>query len=354
MTDGPRAVIRLDALRHNFAVLKSQAPEARVIAPVKANAYGHGLVRVAQELAGADCLAVARLGEAEALRASGVSSSILLLAGVVNAQGLDRAAELRCSLVVHTDAQVALLEKGGASIERVWLKVDTGMRRLGVMPDQVPPLIARLEACAAVGQVGLMTHLANADVPGDPHTRAQLDVFRDLAQQFDGEVSVANSALTLTGLGEFAAWIRPGISLYGVSPFADRDAPELRPVMQLETCLLDVKAIREGDAVGYGGRWRAPSDTLLGIAAIGYGDGYSRHLPSATPALVNGRRVGVAGRVSMDLMALDLGSGAQDEIGDAVVLWGDALPVEEIAGCGDTIPYALLTGVADRVPRVYR
>lgn len=363
MTESPRAVIRLDALRTNFELISQAAAGSRVIAVVKANAYGHGLLPVARELQGADCLAVARLVEAQRLRKNGVDTPILLLSGVADRTELELAAELRCDLVVHSAGQVALVAGSGRAIERVWLKVDTGMHRLGIAPADVPGCVADLRAGGSAEAVGLMTHMANADDPGDAMNRRQLEAFAEVTKGFDGDVSVANSALVFSLAEEFAdpgrwgnrgtVWVRPGIALYGISPFARRAVDGLQPVMRLETRLLDVKPMAAGEAVGYGGTWSAERDTRLGIAAIGYGDGYPRHLPSGSPVLVGGRRAALAGAVSMDLLAIDLGPDAQATAGERVVLWGDGLPVEEVARCAGTIPYTLVTGVAERVTRSY-
>lgn len=330
------------------------------MAAVKANAYGHGLLPVARALTDADALAVARLSEALALREGGIATPILLLSGVACREDLKTSAHLDCWLVVHSLAQVELLEQAGEPIERVWLKIDTGMRRLGVKPEDVPGAVARLKACDRVAALGLMTHLANADDPDDGLNERQVERFMVLAEDADLELSLANSASILARAHKDWAeqgipagtWVRPGLALYGASPFGvSMDA--LRPVMQLETALLDVKPISAGDAVGYGSTWRAPQDTVLGVAAVGYGDGYSRHLPSGTPVLVNERQASLAGRVSMDLIAIDLGPDAKDRSGDRVVLWGEDLPVEQIARCAGTIAYTLLTGVTARVPREY-
>lgn len=364
MSFGARAEIRLDALRANLDRLRSAAPDAKVIAAVKANAYGHGIETVARALEDVECLGVARLSEAARLRRAGIDGSILLMSGVLDTDELGQAVTLGCDLVVHTGEQVELLESARVPPRRVWLKVDTGMRRLGVDCDAVPALAERLRNAGSVGPVGLMTHLANADDLADPASSRQFERFEKLTRGFDGDVSVANSA-ALLGWGDDIAdpgrwgnagevWIRPGISLYGISPLVGKSAIELglRPVMQFETVLLAVKPIAAGSRVGYGGTWRADTDTVLGIAAAGYGDGYSRFLPSGTPVLVNGRRVPVAGVVSMDLVALDLGPGAAASVGDPVVLWGDGLPVEEVASFAGTIPYALVTGVIDRAGRL--
>lgn len=360
MSFGARAELRLEALKHNFELLRSRVPGSRVLAAVKANAYGHGIVAVAKALPDADAFAVARLVEAESLRNAGIETEIVLMGGVIDEAELQRAADLDCDLVVHTEHQVDLLARLTEGSFRIWFKVDTGMHRLGVYPDDAGPMLDRLADMAVVRRLGLMTHLANADDLGDDASRHQFDRFAALADGFDGDVSVANSAALLGWETDVRidarwsvkgdTWIRPGVSLYGVSPLAGHSAISLglQPAMNFETTLIAVKPLAAGERVGYGGVWRAPLDTVLGIAAAGYGDGYSRVIPPNTPVLVNGRRAGLAGVVSMDLLAIDLGPGAKDVIGDPVRLWGEGLPVEEIAASAGTTSYSLVTGVRDR------
>ncbi len=360
MSFGARADIRLEALEHNYKLLKSRVPGCRVLAAVKANAYGHGIVPISRALPDVDALAVARLVEAETLRSAGVDTEIVLMGGVLNDAELNRAADLRCDLVVHSVYQADLLSQCRSGSFRVWLKIDTGMHRLGIYPDAVPTLADRLRDMPVVRRLGLMTHLANADDVGDDTSGEQFDRFAALAEGFDGDVSVANSAALLgwaddvridarwQATGE--TWIRPGISLFGVSPLSGHTAASLGlvPVMNFEAPLIAVKPLAAGERVGYGGVWRASRDTMLGIAAAGYGDGYSRVIPPDTPVLINGRRAAIAGVVSMDLLAIDLGPDATDTVGDTVRLWGEGLPVEEIAEYAGTTAYALVTGVRDR------
>lgn len=366
MSFGARAEIRLGALRHNLERLKRPMPGARVLAAVKANAYGHGLVTVSRALdADVDALGVARIPEARRLREAGIRSPIVLLGGVLARDELASAIDLRCDLVVHSEYQVAMLESAdGVRLDRVWLKVDTGMRRLGVEPGDAPGFIDRLHRTKAARSLVLMTHFANADDLADDTSLRQIERFRGLTAGFEGDIAIANSA-AICGWSERVGasadwqhsgetWIRPGISLYGISPLKGHSAEALglEPVMHFVTELIAVKPIRAGDRVGYGGTWRAGRDTRLGIIAAGYGDGFSRALPSGTPVLVNGRRVPLAGRVSMDLAAVDLGPDSGDAVGDPVVLWGEALPVEEIAACAKTVAYTLVCGVIDREGRV--
>lgn len=361
MSFGARAVIRLDALSHNLKRIREAAPGARVMAVVKANAYGHGLVPVARKLATADGFAVARLPEALELRAAGISQPITVLSGVFSRDELERAAEHRVDIVVHDAVQLAWLE---APLERpvtAWLEIDTGMNRLGFPAADARDLIERLHSSPAIGELRLMTHFAEADDLDGPVTPAQLERFRDAAERFAGDIGIANSPALLgwpdiasgplrTESGGADYWVRAGIALFGISPYAGRTAAELglQPVMQFEARLIAVKPLAKGGRVGYQGRYVSPRDSTLGVIAAGYGDGYTRHFRDGTPVLVNGRRVPLIGHVSMDLATVDLGPDAEDRVGDIAVLWGDGLPVEEVAPWADAIPYELVCGVMNR------
>jgi len=354
---GARALIKLGALKHNLQVIRDKAKDTRVMAVVKANAYGHGMLEVADALSDADSLAVARVTEAQALRDAGIESPVVILEGVFTAGELGVAASSNCEIVVHCMEQLELLEQLGAVHLAVWLKFDTGMNRLGFPVSQADALIDRARKCSAIGKLRLMSHLANADERNDDTTHKQLRLFQSISENFDGDVSIANSAgifgwpdTSLAPSGDI--WIRPGISLYGISPFKGASGADLglRPVMQFRSQLISVKPISAGERVGYCGAWEAARDSIIGIIAAGYGDGYSRFLPTGTPVLVNDRRVALAGRVSMDMIAVDLGPGASDAVGDPALLWGEGLPVEEIADQAGTIPYQLVCGVMNREP----
>ncbi len=360
MSFGARALIRLGAIRHNFQLLKERAKGARMMAVVKANAYGHGLLPVARCLDEADCLAVARLTEAEILRADGIKTPIAMLGGVLAEEDLAKALQLDLQLGVHTAEQVEWLERYGQANVTAWLKIDTGMNRLGFRPHEAPEMIARLQQSAAVSELNLMTHFASADDVEDPETASQIERFTRIIDGFEGDISIANSAAILAWQGELEVfakqrsdgklWVRPGLALYGISPFPDKCGADLglKPAMRFESQLVAVKPLSKGEAVGYGGTWHAAHDTVLGIVAAGYGDGYTRFIPTGSPVIVNGRHVRIAGVVSMDLTAVDLGPNATDRPGDPVLLWGDELPVEEVAIHAGTIPYQLICGVSNR------
>jgi len=347
------AVLDMTAISHNLARVRARAPRSKVMAVIKSNAYGHGLIRFAHALSEADAFAVARVEEGIALRKEGVRQRIAVLGGFILREELELHAFYDLEPVIHSLLQVALLEtislKKGVA---VWLKLDTGMHRLGVGTEEFELCYRRLSYCHSVKQpIALMTHLAKADVLNDPATERQIKLFHAHVGSLPGERSIANSAGLLAWQNALTEWVRPGIALYGASPFPHRTAREdgLRPVMTLRTRLIAIKQMKAGDAIGYGGDWICPHPTRAGVAAIGYGDGYPRHAASGTPVLVRGKRVPLIGRVSMNLISLDLTDCPETEVGDTVTLWGQDLPIEEIARHAGTIPYQLLCNVTPSV-----
>lgn len=352
------AVARLDreALRHNLQRARAAAPEASVFAAIKAQGYGHGLAFCADALADAcEGFGVASTDEGIALREAGLDAHrICILNGPVDADELRACAAHDLEPLVHQQWQARALADGvpGRGV-RVWLKVDSGMGRVGVRPGDAREWHARLAACTAVRPpVGLMTHMASADERDCDFTRRQWATFTRAAEGLDGPRSAANSACVLGWPETHADWIRPGIMLYGCSPFIEGAEPalDLRPVMTLATRLIAINHLEAGHAVGYGRTYHCPEDMPVGVAAIGYGDGYPRHAANGTPVLVRGRRVPLAGRVSMDKITLDLRSVPDAAVGDEVVLWGRGLPIEDVAHAADTIGYELLCGMHGRVP----
>lgn len=351
---GPVARVDLDALRHNLARVRWAAPRSKVMAVVKADAYGHGMREVASALADADAFAVARVEEGVALRRAGLAGRIVILEGLAAAPELALALSADLEPVIHHPGQIALLRtglRGAAHGLRCWLKVDSGMNRLGFRPEEVAEAMTALRAVPGVVVYGIMTHLANGDRRTDPTTREQLARFAPAVAGLGLPTSIGNSAGILGWPEAQGEWVRPGIMLYGASPFADSTAQAdgLRPVMTLRTRLIAVRSCRGGEPVGYGGTWRCPEDMPVGVAAVGYGDGYPRHAPSGTPVLVGGRRVPVIGRVSMDMLTIDLRESPGAREGDSVVLWGEGLPAEEIAGASGTIAYELFCRLTRRV-----
>lgn len=348
-----RAVIDPGALRHNLARVRVVAPRSRIMAVIKANAYGHGVVTTARALSAADAFAVARIEEGLALRAAGFGHRILLLEGVFGREQLEAALEHRFDLMVHSFEQLELLE-GGLSGRGVcaWMKIDSGMNRLGFRPEQFAEAYGRLRRLRGVEpDPTLVTHLANADDRGDGMTPAQVATFERVTEGLPGSRSIANSAAVLAWPRTHADWVRPGLMLYGVSPFQQGSGPDigLQPAMALETEVIAVKSVREGETVGYGGSWRALRETRMAVAAVGYGDGYPRGTPSGTTVHVGGRSAPLIGSVSMDMIALDVTNVPPVAVGDVVTLWGRDLPVEELARRVGTIPYELICGVSQRV-----
>ncbi len=311
-------------------------------------------MRAARALA-SDVFAVACVEEALILREAGIEQPILLLEGVFEAAELPLCARHGLEIAVHYPDQARMLEVARLETPvRAWLKIDTGMHRLGLDPDTVAAMAQRLRDCPSVRpELGMMSHLARADERDSDYTRQQLQTFEIATSGLNGPRSLANSAGVLGWPQTHFDLVRPGIMLYGASPFVDSLAPDeaLRPVMTLHTRLITIKRLHKGDPVGYGGTWSCPEDMDVGVAAVGYGDGYPRHAPSGTPVLLNGREAALIGRVSMDMISLDLRRHPEARIGDPVVLWGEGLPVERVAQAAGTISYTLLCGVTARVPR---
>ena len=360
MTRLIRALIDSAALRHNLGTVRAYAPGAKVMAVVKANAYGHGLVSTALALADADAFAVARLEEGIALRSAGVRAPIVLLEGVFSAEQLAEASHHGFELVVHDPQQLRLLESyKGSRRFIVWIKVDTGMNRLGFRTEAFAAALERLRALAVPAlELRVMTHLARADEREESMTRTQLERFEatlsaaGLTGSHRLATSIGNSAGTLGWPAAHGDWVRPGLALYGVSPFQDEPAGKfgLKPVMTLETSVLTVREVKRGESVGYAGAWRAQRDSAIAILAAGYGDGLPRHLANGTPVLIGGTRYPLVGRVSMDMIAVDVTDAPRIVAGNRGIVWGGGLPVEEIASHADTIAYELLCGVSQRVP----
>jgi len=348
-----QAIINLSACRHNLFVAKQAAPKSRCIAVIKANAYGHGMVKIAQALNDADAFAVARISEAIELREADISKPIVLLEGFSSKGELELIAQYKLDSVIHSEEQINLLEGFESSLINIIIKIDTGMHRLGYMPEDVTEVYHRLQQCRCVDKnITLMTHFSNADDKHDGKTLKQIEVFYQSIEGLPGsKLSLSNSAGILGWPQSHASWSRPGIMLYGVSPFINSKASEhnLKPVMTLKSQLIAVKVVKEGEAIGYGGTYVCDKDMTVGIVATGYGDGYPRHAKTGTPVLVNGKRSQLLGRVSMDMICVDLSGQQNAKINDPVILWGEGLAIEEVADSADTIAYELLCSVTSRV-----
>lgn len=345
------ATIHPGALRHNLDRVRQCAPQSRILAVVKANAYGHGLERACSALAAADGFAVLGLGEALALRMQGWTQTILLLEGVFAAEELVLAAEHGIAVVVHHDRQIEMLAH--TALPRplaVFLKMNSGMNRLGFAPENYRSALSRLQAMENVADITLMTHFATADEDGG--IAEQLGVFNAATAGLGQARSLANSAAVLRHASSHADWVRPGIMLYGASPFADTSAAEfgLQPAMTLQSEIIAVQQLAPGQGVGYGQQFVAEQPTRLGVVACGYADGYPRHAPTGTPVAIAGRMTHTLGRVSMDMLCVDLTALPEANVGAPVELWGRQVPVDDVARAAGTVGYELLCAVAPRVP----
>ncbi|MBE9561135.1 MAG: alanine racemase [Proteobacteria bacterium] len=351
MSDSPashwrRASVTLNsnALSNNLKRVREFSPECQVMAVIKANGYGHGMLSVAKQLEGADLFAVAMPEEAFALRASGCQKPVLVLHGFCNLEELEKFSALNISTVVHQAHQLNLLlqSKLSAAVD-VWLKVDTGMHRLGIPVEDADSYFGQLRNSANVEKVYMMSHFANADDSENILNNNQLEEFLNVTNDVDVACSMANSAAIMRLPKSHFEIVRPGIMLYGSSPFLDASATDLglQAVMQFESELIDIKQVRAGEAIGYGSTFVADKDLTMGVVAAGYGDGYPRHAKTGTPVWVNGQCCGLLGRVSMDSISIDL-TGIDAGIGDRVVLWGNELSVDVVAAASDSIAYELL------------
>ena len=348
-----RATISTAALVHNLGVARRHAGAAKIWAVIKANAYGHGLLRAAQAFEAADGYAVLDFFEALKLRNAGVGKPILMLEGFFKPEDVPLLARHRLTPVIHNLEQVELLKKTALEGEiDAYLKVNSGMNRLGFNVDNVRVAWNVLKEHRQVRSVTMMTHLADAE--GTTGVAGQLDWFNQMTQPFEARRSVANSAALLRYPETRADWVRPGLMLYGCSPFADQSAEALglKPAMTLTSEIIGVQNLQPGERVGYGFTYEAATETTIGIVACGYADGYPRHAPSGSSVLVAGQRARTIGRVSMDMLCVDISEIAEAYVGTPVTLWGDGLPADEVAASAGTLSYQLLAGLAARVPVV--
>ena len=342
-----RARIDLDALRHNYA-LNRQRHGRRTLAVIKANAYGHGAVPCARALEeSADGFAVAIVEEAIQLREAGIRSPILVLEGVFDREDLALARRHRLWVVTHHDGQLRLLEQDPAPEAGqldVWLKLNSGMNRAGFEPSTYRDAWQRLRSCRGVGEIVLMTHLAQADEPDSGATMRQIALFDATTSGIPGSRSIANSAGVLSWSAARRDWGRAGIALYGADPMPD-EGNGLRPVMRLESEIMSVRKIPAGAAIGYGARFVTTRDTRVGLVAMGYADGYPRSAPDGTPVAVDGMRTRLIGRVSMDMLTVDLTDLPNAVVGSSVELWGHSVSINDVARGAGTIAYELLCNV---------
>ncbi|MDR3413965.1 MAG: alanine racemase [Formivibrio sp.] len=352
MTRPIQVTIHTAALQHNYRLLKAHAPQSRAYAVIKANAYGHGLVRTAQALADADGFALLEIEQAQVLRELGFALPILLLEGVFEPSELMICAEQDFRIAVHSELQLQWLEEARLKHPvKICLKLNTGMNRLGFVAERAAELVLRLSRNPNVLSITLMAHFATADEP-DKGIDWQLARFQAATANLHLPFTLANSAALIDYPQARGEWVRPGIMLYGSSPFAERSACDLglRAAMSLTSRIIGVQEISAGDAVGYGASFHAEKPMRIGIVACGYADGYPRHAPTGTPVLVNGQRSQLIGRISMDMLALDLTEIPTAQIGSHVELWGNQLSIDEVAAAAGTISYELMCAIAQRVP----
>jgi alanine racemase len=344
--------IDLTALQKNLGRVRRMASGRKVIAMVKANAYGHGIIRIAHALTGADALGVASVEEGLMLREAGIMQPVVLMEGLFYQEEIALAAQHDFTLVIHHIPHVEMLEN--AKIKKpfsVWLKLNTGMHRLGIDPAHTHEIYSRLQKLPVVKQpVGLMTHFAEADSISSDATPSQIKTFQDATHQLPGPRSLANSAGIIAWPDSHGDWVRPGLMMYGASPFPDKTGLDhgLQPVMTLWSRLIAITTVKKGGRVGYGGTWTAPEDMKIGVVGVGYGDGYPQFAQNGTPILVNGRECELIGRVSMDMLTVDLRNLSDAKIGDEVVLWGAGLPVERVARHSNSSAYEILTRMTPR------
>lgn len=352
-----QATVNLSAIAHNLQVVRDLVGQRYIMAMIKANGYGHGILPVAKAIDSVSGFGVATIDEACQLKEAKIKSPIVLMSGFTDREELQFLVEHEIATIVHHENQINLLEK--ATFPKpfnIWLKVDTGMHRLGILPQQFNELFSRLNKIRHIKKpFGLMTHLADADNDDRKFTLEQFSLFEKLFANKPGLKSIGNSAAILRYTEKLCDMVRPGIMLYGVSPFADKVGADfnLKPAMTLSSQIIAIKQLKRGDKVGYGCIWECPDDMLIAIIAIGYGDGYPRHAENGTPVLVNDVRCPLVGRVSMDMIIVDLRLQPNAKIGDQVILWGDDLPVETIAACANTIGYELSCNITPRVKFVY-
>lgn len=349
--------VDLDAIQQNFSYVRELSPASKIMAVIKADGYGHGAAQVARKLRDADAFGVARVSEAVKLREAGVHGPICLLEGVLNTEELNLASIYELQVVIHAEEQLEMLGRAGAR-RAIWLKIDTGMGRLGLSPDRAEALIAKL---GSQQLLGLMTHFACADEPDETMTESQIETIVSLSQTLQkfqpaaGILNLANSAAILAHPHGHADWVRPGLMLYGGSPMVDGHPNyALQPAMTFSAPVIAIRQVKAGTSVGYGATWTAEKDSRIAVVAAGYADGYPREVDAGASVLVHGQMRDLVGRVSMDMLSVRLEDEDSVEIGDQVVLWGEGLPIEEVARHAGTIPYTLMCGIGGRVRRTWR
>ena len=350
--NSPTAIVHLNNIQSNFDLVRSLAPHCRVMVVVKADAYGHGVVEVSQQLSDADAFAVARVTEGLELRQAGFDLPVVVLGGFIDRDEQKNCQQQNLIPVIHSEFQLHMLD----SEQPAWLKINTGMNRLGFNPDHIADLASVIRQ---KNIVGIMSHFANADDPEHSSNNSQINLFNQISKEIsqmlnvDIGAAIANSGGILGVDGSSMDWVRPGIMIYGGSPTGSVDT-RLKAGMTLTAPVLCINELQKGDSIGYGGLWTAHKHCRIAVVGLGYADGYPREMPQGTPVLLDGQRRQLVGRVSMDTCFVELDDGDKVEVGDKVTFWGEELPIDEIARCAGTVSYTLMSGLTRRVDRIYQ
>lgn len=349
-----QAIINLSALQDNYTKMASLAPQSKTIAVIKANAYGHGAVEVAKSLQSiVPAFAVAFIDEAIVLRNAGITLPILILEGPLDKKDFPIAKQHNFWLMLHNSEQVSWLIQQPSYNEKLWIKVDTGMNRLGFTPDSVKQILEKLTLKQKENLV-ICSHFSSADEINNPKTQTQITCLKELTKEYSCQLSLANSAGIINWPDSHADFNRLGLALYGANPVPIKNMPfSLTPVMTLQSTIIALRELKPGESVGYGEAWQAKQASVIATVAIGYADGYPRNAQAGTPVFINNQLVPLVGRVSMDMITVDVTKLANVSLGDVVKLWGENLSVEIVAEHMNTINYELLTCVSARVPKVY-
>jgi len=350
-----RAEIDLNALQHNIDVIKQYVPNSKIMAVIKADAYGHGVVDIAKALTNCEALGVTCLTEALDLRQAGIRNRIIIMQSFYVPEELPDIFAQDLEVMVHNFTQIDQLQKSSCGPIKIWPKINTGMNRFGFKPHDYQKLMQSLASMQEIKIMGLMTHLSSSSELDNLKTERQIELFEKTTSSFIGDKSVANSAAIMTLPGAHTEFVRPGAMLYGMAPFPNTVGAQynLQPVMRFKTKIIAIQQLRAGDKVGYGETYTCPKDMSIGVLAVGYGDGYPREAPNGTPIYVRGKKVPLVAKVTMDTVSIDLSSIPEADVGDDAILWGPELPIEEVATYMHVNPRALTTGIAVRVPKEF-
>lgn len=351
------AEISLSALKNNLSVVRHAAPNTQIMAVIKSDAYGHGAAEAAKALVTADALAVARIDEAIRLRNHHIKNNIIVLSGINTLDDIELCIEQQLQPVIHSESCIQLLKNfSSPCLLKVWLKLDTGMHRLGLEPNYFNEALAIVTQVTNVELQGVISHLSDAEIITSSKNNEQLELFNTLCSNTSINTrSLSNSAGILLHQSMHFEWVRPGIMLYGINPSTIENtfSKQLKAVMSFKSRVINIRSIKAGEKVGYNGTWTANEPSTIATIAVGYGDGYPRHAKNGTPVYINGKNYPLAGRVSMDMITVNIGQDNNIKIGDEVILWGNELSAQIIADNAATIPYVLFCGITNRVQRIY-